>query len=37
LISFADEGDAKGFMKDHKGKSVLRFEGITYEIVKGVD
>ena len=37
LISFANEGDAKGFMKDHKGKSALRFKEVTYEIVKGLD
>ncbi len=37
LIPFEKEADAKEFMKDHHGKSVLRFKEITYEIVKGLD
>ena len=37
LIPFENENDAKEFLKDHKGKSVLRFKEITYETVKGLD
>jgi nitrous oxide reductase accessory protein NosL len=37
LIPFEKEADAKEFMKDHQGKSTLRFKEITYEIVKGLD
>ncbi len=37
LIPFGKEADAKEFMKDHQGKSALRFKEITYEIVKGLD
>ncbi len=37
LIPFDKEADAKEFMKDHQGKSVLRFKEITPEIIKGVD
>jgi copper chaperone NosL len=37
LIPFETEGDAKEFMKDHKGKLLLGFGEVTYEIVKGLD
>lgn len=37
LIPLEKEGDAKEFMKDHKGKSLLRFRDITQEMVKGLD
>ncbi len=37
LIPFAKEADARGFMKDHKGKSVLRFSEVTPEIIKPLD
>jgi nitrous oxide reductase accessory protein NosL len=37
LIPFEKEGDAKEFMKDHKGKSLKRFKEITYEMVKELD
>jgi copper chaperone NosL len=37
LIPFEKEGDAKEFMKDHKGKSILRFKEVTDEIVKSLD
>jgi nitrous oxide reductase accessory protein NosL len=37
LIPFEKEADAKEFMKDHQGKSVLRFKEITYEMVKSLD
>ena len=37
LIPFEKEGDAKEFMKDHKGKSLLRFNGVTMEVIKPLD
>ncbi|MDD5245340.1 MAG: nitrous oxide reductase accessory protein NosL [Syntrophorhabdaceae bacterium] len=37
LIPFEKVGEAKEFMKDHKGKSVLRFQDITVSVIKGLD
>jgi nitrous oxide reductase accessory protein NosL len=37
LIPFRKEEDAKGFMKDHKGKKILMFNCITTEILKALD
>jgi len=37
LIPFEKEADTKEFMKDHQGKSILRFKEITYETVKRLD
>jgi len=37
LIPIAQEKDAKEFMKDHNGKSILRFEKVTPEIVRRLD
>jgi copper chaperone NosL len=37
LIPFEKEREAKEFMRDHMGKSILRFQDITYAIVKGLD
>ena len=37
LIPFPKEADAREFMKDHKGKSMLKFREITPEIVKDLD
>ena len=37
LIPFEKEAEAREFLKDHKGKSILRFRDITYPIVKGLD
>ncbi len=37
LIPFQEEADAREFMKDHKGKSLLRFKDITPAIVKELD
>jgi nitrous oxide reductase accessory protein NosL len=37
LIPTAKEGDAKGFMKDHGGKSILRFGNITAELIRRLD
>jgi copper chaperone NosL len=37
LIPFAKEPDARGFMKDHKGKSLLRFKDVRVELIRGLD
>ncbi|MCU0594732.1 MAG: nitrous oxide reductase accessory protein NosL [Desulfobacterota bacterium] len=37
LIPFEKEEDAKEFLKDHKGKALLRFQDITDDLVKGLD
>jgi len=37
LIPFQKEADARGFMKDHKGKTLLMFKEVTLETVKGLD
>lgn len=37
LIPFQKEADARVFMKDHKGKTLLKFKEVTLEIVKGLD
>ena len=37
LIPFAKESDARGFMKDHKGKSLLRFKDVHAELIRGLD
>jgi len=37
LIPFEKEADAREFLKDHKGKVVLRFQDISQDIVKGLD
>ncbi len=37
LIAFEKKADAEEFMKDHKGKSILKFKEITVEIMKGLD
>ncbi len=37
LIPFENGSDAREFMKDHKGKSILQFRQITYETVKAID
>ena len=34
FIPFKKEEDAKGFMKDHKGKKILMFKDITTEVLK---
>ena len=36
LIAFGREQDARQFMKDHKGKSLLRFGEITTEVLEGL-
>jgi copper chaperone NosL len=37
LIPFEKETDAKEFMNDHAGKSLLKFKEVTPEIVKELD
>ncbi len=37
LIPFGKESDAREFMKDHRGKSMVRFQDVTYETVKALD
>jgi copper chaperone NosL len=37
LIPFSSRSDAEEFRKDHKGKAVLEFNGITHDAVKGLD
>jgi len=37
LIPFWKEGDARGFMRDHKGKALLKFREVTPKIVKALD
>ena len=37
FIPFEKEQDAREFMKDHKGKTILKFKEITPELVKGMD
>jgi copper chaperone NosL len=37
LIPFAKESEAREFLKDHKGKKILRFQEITLEILKTLD
>ncbi len=37
LIPFSRETDARGFMKDHRGKSLLRFKDVSVELIRGLD
>jgi len=37
LIPFANEPDAREFMKDHKGKKILKFDSITPRAIKSLD
>jgi copper chaperone NosL len=37
LIPFGKESDARGFMKDHVGKSLLRFKDIHVELIRELD
>ena len=37
LIPFSKESDARGFLKDHKGKSLLRFKDVSVELIRGLD
>jgi copper chaperone NosL len=37
LIPFAKADDAREFMKDHKGKAILKFNDVTPDRVRGLD
>jgi nitrous oxide reductase accessory protein NosL len=37
LIPFEKESEAKGFLKDHGGKNLLRFQDVNPSILKGLD
>ena len=37
LIPFEKEAEAREFLKDHKGKAVLRFKDIHKDVMKGLD
>jgi len=37
LIPFEKESEAKGFLKDHGGKSMLKFQDVNPSILKGLD
>jgi nitrous oxide reductase accessory protein NosL len=37
LIPFKEEGGARDFLKDHKGKAVLKFKEVTLEVIKKLD
>jgi copper chaperone NosL len=37
LIPFEKENDAKEFMRDHQGKSLLKFKELTFPLVKSLD
>lgn len=37
LIPFARESEARGFLKDHKGKSLIRFSDVTPQVLKSLD
>ncbi|MFO0753609.1 MAG: nitrous oxide reductase accessory protein NosL [Thermodesulfovibrionales bacterium] len=37
LVPFGKEADAKEFMKDHKGKRLLRLKEITPDVVRSLD
>jgi len=36
LIPFTKEGEAKEFMRDHKGKKIIRFGEVTAQMLKGL-
>jgi copper chaperone NosL len=37
LVPFAKEDDARGFLRDHRGRNVLRFGEITPETLKALE
>jgi len=37
LIPFEKEEDAREFMKDHKGQSILRFRDVTPDLLRSLD
>ena len=36
-VPFAKEADARSFFTDHRGTKILRFSGMTPEIIKGLE
>ncbi len=37
LIPFAREAEARDFLKDHKGKSIIRFGNVTPAVIRSLD
>jgi len=37
LIPFAKESEARDFLKDHKGKSIIRFRDVTPAVLRPLD
>ena len=37
LIPLRTEADAKEFMRDHKGKRIIRFSDVTTEVIRSID
>ncbi|MEK6742012.1 MAG: nitrous oxide reductase accessory protein NosL [Nitrospirota bacterium] len=37
LVPFAKEADAREFLKDHRGRKILRFDEITADVLKPLD
>ena len=37
LIPFEKEPEAKEFQADHAGKKIIRFDGVTPDLIKGLD
>jgi nitrous oxide reductase accessory protein NosL len=37
LVPLVDEAEAKEFMKDHKGKRILRFSDVSTKLLTGLD
>jgi copper chaperone NosL len=37
LIPFGKEADARGFMKDHKGKYLLHYKDVHSDLIRGLD
>ena len=37
MIPLASEKEARGFLVDHKGKHLLRFDEVTPDILKGIE
>ena len=37
LMPFTGEADAQGFLKDHSGKKILRFDEVTPAVINGLD
>jgi len=37
LIPLRKEAEAKTFLKDHKGKSILKMDQLTLELINGLD